>query len=75
MTMCLPTKDIPNFSAKCKDALFSGPVSYTHLAAVRAVGGKFFVPDVGSHLSGHILRVGEGVPGKVATDIRYEKCV
>ena len=30
-------------------------------ATVRAVGGEFLVADVGSHLSGHILRVGEGV--------------
>jgi len=41
-------------------------------AAVRTVGGEFLVADVGSHLSGHILRVGEGVQAQaVVTDAHF----
>ena len=41
-------------------------------AAVRAVGGEFLVADVGSHLSWHILRVGEGVQAQaVVTDTHF----
>ncbi|CUP98752.1 Uncharacterised protein [Parabacteroides distasonis] len=41
-------------------------------AAVRAVGGEFLVADVGSHLSGHILRIGEGVQAQaVVTDAHF----
>ena len=41
-------------------------------ATVRAVGGEFLVADVGSHLSGHILRVGEGVQAQaVVTDTHF----
>ena len=41
-------------------------------ATVRAVGGEFLVADVGSHLSGHILRVGEGVQAQAfVTDTHF----
>ena len=43
-------------------------------AAVRAVGGKFFVPDVGRHLSGHILRVGECMQAQAVVADAHFSC-
>ena len=41
-------------------------------AAVASIRGKFLVADVGSHLSGHILRVGEGVQAQaVVTNTHF----
>ena len=43
-------------------------------AAVASVRGEFLVADVGSHLSGHVLRVGEGVQAQAVVADAHFPC-
>ena len=43
-------------------------------AAVASIRGEFLVADVGRHLSGHILRVGEGVQAKAVVADAHFPC-